>query len=129
MKGATRAPDRLEHFIKHPAREPQSGIVFSQGWLSGQQFTGSLVNDIRGTPSAWAKPPARGSMATAIATKETKIVRKMLMGLTPGVAPKACAVKSRRGDPEPRDASRLLLRPLECLRMTDSGHHDSNFGH
>ena len=81
VKGATRAPERLEHFSKHPAREPQSCIAFSQGWPSGQQSTGTLVSDMMGAPLAWAKPPARGSIANAMATKETKILRKMLMGL------------------------------------------------
>ena len=88
-KGATTAPDRPEHLSKHPAKEPQSCIVFSQGWPSGQQSADAALSDTLVAALALAKPPARGSMATAIATKETRIVRKMLMGLTPGVAPKA----------------------------------------
>jgi hypothetical protein len=61
----------------HPAEEPQSGIGFSHGLPDSQQSTFAI--DTPYAALAEANPPAIGSMATAKATKKTKIVRKMLI--------------------------------------------------
>ena len=90
-KGAKTAPDMPEHLSMHPAMEPQSCIVFSHGWPLGQQSAGGALSDIPVAALASTKPPARGSMATARATKETRIARKLLMASTIGVSPKTCS--------------------------------------
>lgn len=91
VKGAMTAPDTPAHLSMHPAKEPQSCMGFSQGWPSGQQSAGAAPSDTPVAALARPKPPARGSMATAKATKETRIVRKMLMASMPGVRLKACS--------------------------------------
>ena len=100
-KGAKTTPDTPAHLSMQPAMEPQSCMVFSQGWPSGQQSAGAALSATSVAALAWTKPPARGSMATAKTTKETRIVRKMLMASSQEYASSLAAVKQQDREARP----------------------------
>jgi hypothetical protein len=73
------ADDRLKHFSAQPATDPQSLCPFlSQGLLCAQQSGCAAVIDTAGSLAA-VVPPGTGSIATDIATRATKMARKVLM--------------------------------------------------
>lgn len=77
--GPTTAAEKLKHFSAQPAKEPQSlAPFFSQGLPCAQQSGCAAVIAIPGD-LATTISPATGSIATDIATRATKMVRKVLM--------------------------------------------------
>lgn len=72
------AVDRLKHFSAQPATEPQSLGPFLQGLLCAQQSGGAAIIDAAATLVV-SIPPGSGSMATDIATRATKMARKVFM--------------------------------------------------
>jgi hypothetical protein len=77
--GTAKATETLKHFSAQPAKEPQSLVLFCwQGCPCAQQSDCIAVKATSGA-LATTMPPATGSMATDIATRTTKMVRKVLM--------------------------------------------------
>jgi hypothetical protein len=85
------AVDTLKHFSAQPAMDPQL-LDLSQGWPCAQQSGCAAVIDVAASLAA-VIPPGAGSIATDIATRVTKMARKVHMTWLQAVSAASIEVK------------------------------------